>query len=145
MSKLTRNITDTARIFRGDSFTSKFSDSNETICLSTPYLVFELHKREPKGRFFADKNMIAMAGGPWFIRDFKKSLEVNLLKLNGLHMKVSFENIESFDLFSYQTCGLFLSLNSQHNRNTTALQIVQKAMLFAIVDEILESKIKAII
>jgi hypothetical protein len=145
MSKLTRNITDTARIFRGCDFTGKFSDVNEVVCLSTPYLAFEIHKREAKGRFFADKNMIAISGGPWFIRTFKKNLEANLSRLEALHISVNFENIESLDLFSYQTCGVFLELKNRSNRNTMALQLVQKAMLFAIVDEVLATQIKSII
>lgn len=144
MSKLVPNVTDTARIFRGQDFTGKFETGHGTICLVSPYLGIELFKREPKGRFFADRKMIALAGGPWFMREYKSVLEAQLSRMSSLHMIVRLGNIEARDLFSYQNCMIDLELNHNTRRNPIALQLVQKAMLFSICDEVLARQIESI-
>lgn len=144
MSKLVPNILDTARIFRGQEFSGRFESGHGTICLVSPYLGIELCKREPKGRFFADRKMIALSGGPWFMRDFKSFLEAQLHRMSQLHMIVRLGEIESKDLFSYQTCMVHLELNHNTRSNPIALQLVQKAMLFSITDEVLARQIQSI-
>lgn len=144
MSKLVPNVVNTARIFRNQDFVGKFSHNHTSICLSTPYLCFELSKQEPKGRFFADKAMIQFAGGPWFIENFKKFLEPQLSRLRDLHLLVRLSEIEALDLFSYRTCNVELVFNHPTRPNPIALQLVQKAQLFSIVDAVLEREIASI-
>lgn len=90
---------------------------------------------------FADKAMIQHAGGPWFIQSFKSFLEPRLSELRSLHLLVRLGDVEAKDLFSYRTCPIALELNHDTLPNPIALQIVQKARLFAIVDEELERQI----
>lgn len=115
-----------------------FQATHTSICLSTKWLCVEIHKHEPKGRFFADKTMLQHAGGPWFIRQFKLFLEPQLHKMQSLHMIVKIGDIEATDLFGYHNCNMILDFNHNTRSNPIALQIVQKARLFAIVDEELE-------
>ena len=144
MSKLVPNVVDTARIFRSKEFLGKFSANYSSICLTTPMLCFEVSKRDSQARFFADKAMIRMAGGPWFIQRFKDVLETRKVELFRMHLLVDIGLVESKDLFSYRTCNVALDLNHPTRHNTIALQLVQKALLFSIADEILEQEIAAI-
>lgn len=144
MSKLVPNITDTARIFRGAPMCGTFTERRAHICLETKALVFELSKHEPCARFFADKRMIAFAGGPWFIQSFKDFLLPQLYKLQALHLLVKVGNVEAKDLFSYRTCNVDLELNHPTRANPIALQIVQKAQLLAIVDDVLERQLQSL-
>lgn len=144
MSKLVPNVVDTARIMRVDDFTGKFSSNHTSICLTTPYMVFEVMKREPRGRFFADRTMIALSGGPWFIEAFKRGLVARSSELIAWHLKLEVAEILAKDLFSYRTCSFNLVLDHPTRRNPIALQLVQKARLFAIADEILAKEIAAI-
>jgi hypothetical protein len=144
MSKLVPNVLDTARIMRNADFTGKFSSNHDSICLSTPYLCFEVAKRAPKGRFFSDRSMIAFAGGPWFIERFKDQLQGRAHELRDIWAILKIQNIQALDLFSYKTCSFTLELNHGTRSNPIALQLVQKARLFSIVDEILEREISFI-
>lgn len=144
MSKLVPNVIDTARLYRGKDFVGKFSAGHTSICLTTPALAFEINKQNAQARFFADKAMIAFAGGPWFIQAFKLRLDAQIHRLRRNHLLVRIGNIEAKDLFSYRTCGVELELNHNTRPNPIALQIVQKAELFAIVDEILESELDSL-
>lgn len=144
MSKLVPNVVDTARIFRSKEFLGKFSANYSSICLTTPMLCFEISKRDNQARFFADKAMIRMAGGPWFIQRFKDVLETRKVELYKMHLLVDIGPVEAKDLFSYRTCNVTLDLNHPTRHNTVALQLVQKALLFSIADEILEREIAAI-
>ena len=144
MSKLVPNITDTARVFREKPLVGKFEKGHTTICLVTPFMGFELCKREPKGRFFADRKMIAHSGGPWFLRNFKPALEAKLSQLAVLHLSVTIGDVEAKDLFSYQTCMIHLHTDTSMRSTPIALELVQKAMLFAIADEVLERQIAVI-
>lgn len=138
MSKLVPNVVDTARLYRGKEFLGAFSAGRASICLTSRALAFEVHKQEPTARFFADKAMIAWAGGPWFIQEFKSQLEEQLYRLRRNLLIVQLGNIEAKDLFSYRTCNVALKLDHETRPNPVALQIIQKAELFAIVDEVLE-------
>ena len=144
MSKLVPNVVDTARIFRGQSLHGKFSSNHTSICLSSSCLGVEIMKQESRGRFFADRTMIKFAGGPWFIQRFRQSLEARLHELHKWHLNVNLDTIEAKDLFSYRTCSMNLELDSPTRANPIALQIVQKAQLFALIDEILEHSILSI-
>lgn len=141
MSKLVPNVLDTARLFREGSWTGKLDHNVNCICLTSPYLAFEVSKHEPKGRFFADKRMIAQAGGPFFIQWFKDYLLDEQKKLLHNHMVLNIGDVEALDLFSYRTCGFTIELNHPTRHNPIALQIVQKAELFALADTLLERAI----
>jgi hypothetical protein len=145
MSNLIANVIDTARVFRGKPFVGTLASNHSNICLLSKYLGFELSKREPKGRFFADKAMIQQTGGPWFIGSFKMFLEPRLHELRRLHLNVHLGNVEALDLFSYQNCAITLDFNHETRHNPIALQLVQKAQLLAIADEILEVRIKGLV
>lgn len=144
MSKLVPNITDTARLFRGQDFVGKFTVGEYGICLTTPVLGFDVAKHHPRARFFADRSMIAHAGGPWFIDAFKDRFQAQTHRLRHNHLLVRIGLIEAKDLFGYRTCGVELELNHNTRPNPIALQIIQKAELFAIVDEVLEGMIEAL-
>jgi len=141
MSKLVPNIVDTARILRGQDFVGKFSSNFTSICLSSRVMAFEISKHYPRARFFADREMIAYAGGPWFIQSYKDFLSPQLCRMAPFHMVVKLGDIEAKDLFSYRTCNVELDFNHSTRPNPIALQLVQKAMLFAIADEILERQL----
>jgi len=88
--------------------------------------------------------MIQFAGGPWFIQHFKDSIKKHLDVLRQLHVIAKVSDVEAKDLFSYRTCNIDLDFNHNTLPNPIALQIVQKAQLFAIVDEELERQISAL-
>jgi len=144
MSKLVPNIVDTARVFRGQPLCGKIREQRAHICLESKALVFEISKREPKARFFADKSMIEWAGGPWFIQSFKDFLLPQLSRLGALHLLVRVGDVEAKDLFSYRTCNVELEFNHSTLPNPIALQLVQKAQLLAIVDDVLERQLSTL-
>ena len=144
MSKLVPNVVDTARIFRNADFAGKFESNHTCITLVTPFMAFEVCKHEPRARFFSDRKMIAHAGGPWFMRNFKSFFEAQTHRMRALHINVQIHDIEARDLFSYQTCPIVLDFNHNTRRNPIALQLVQKAQLFAIADEVLAREIALI-
>lgn len=118
-----------------------WSESHTSICLTTPALVLEVSKQLPRARLFADKRMIQFAGGPWFIQHFKEAVKQPLQALESLQVQASVCDVEAKDLFSYRTCNVDLIFSQPNISNPIALQIVQKARLFAIVDEELERQI----
>ena len=144
MSKLVPNVVDSARLYRGRDFVGRFSSGHHSICLTTKALAFEVSKHQPAARFFADKSMIEFAGGPWFIQEFKSRLDAQIHRLRHNHLLVRIGDIEAKDLFSYRTCGVVLELNHNTRPNPIALQIIQKAELFAIVDEVLERQLESL-
>lgn len=137
MSKLVPNVVDTARIFREGDFVGKFTSGHACICLTTPALAFEISKYEPKARFFADKAMIAFAGGPWFIQQFKDRFKESCNSRLRNFLVVHFDNVEAKDLFSYRNCAMRLELSHATRHSPISLQLVQKAELFAIADHVL--------
>lgn len=144
MSKLVPNIVDTARLFRNHDFVGKFTAGHHSICLTTKALAFEVSKHQPMARFFADKSMIEFAGGPWFIQEFKSRFDAQIHRLRYNLLQVRIGDIEAKDLFSYRTCSVSLELNHNTRPNPIALQIVQKAELFAIVDEVLARQLEGL-
>jgi len=88
--------------------------------------------------------MIQFAGGPWFIQHFKDAIQPCLEPLRQLHVIAKVSNVNAKDLFSYRTCNIDLDFEHDTIHNPIALQIVQKARLFAIVDEELERQISAL-
>lgn len=141
MSKLVPNITGTARAFRAAPMFGTWSENHTSVCLSTPALVLEVSKQIPRARLFADKRMIQFAGGPWFIQAFKEEVKKPLEALLDLQIRANIGDVEAKDLFSYRTCNVDLVFLQDNVPNPIALQIVQKARLFAIVDEQLEIQI----
>jgi hypothetical protein len=141
MSKLVPNVVDTARIYRSGSWVGSFSENSTGIILTSPFLAFQINKHDQRGRFFADKRMIAQAGGPFFIQWFKERLLAEKHKLRYNHTLLHVDDVEAKDLFSYRTCGFELELNHPTRHNPIALQLVQKAELFALADYVLERTI----
>lgn len=95
-------------------------------------------------RFFADKSMIEWAGGPWFIQEFKSRFDAQKHLMRAYHINVQIGDIQAIDLFSYRTCPVELSFNHPTRHNPMALQLVQKAVLFSIVDEVLERQLESL-
>ena len=141
MSKLTPNVIDTARLYREGSWVGSFGEGTASIVLTSPYLAFEINKHNPRGRFFTDRSMIAQAGGPYFIQRFKDLLEEAKPKLLHNHVLLNIDVVEALDLFSYRTCAFEIELNHATRHNPIALQLVQKAELFALADTLLERAI----
>jgi hypothetical protein len=136
MSELVPNVIDSAKVFRNAKMFGRFETNSKNIVLITPFLAFEVAKREPKGRFFADNNMIKHGGGPWFIQKFHSLIEARRERLSHNQQQIDLGNIEAKDLFSYRTCSFELKM-TQDRRAPIALQLVQKAELLALADEIL--------
>lgn len=88
--------------------------------------------------------MIQFAGGPWFIQNFKEQIKQPLETLKDLCLEATVGDVEAKDLFSYRTCNVQLTFMRDTIPNPIALQLVQKARLFAIVDEQLEIQIAAL-
>lgn len=141
MSKLVPNIIDTARLYRQGNWVGSFREGTASIVLTSPYLAFEINKHNARGRFFADRSMIAQAGGPYFIQWFKDSLEAAKSQLRHNHVLLNIGVVEAKDLFSYRTCAFEIELNHPTRHNPIALQLVQKAELFALADTLLERAI----
>lgn len=144
MSKLVPNVTDTARIMRGQDFHGKFAWNANCIYLNTPYLSIELMKHQDRGRFFVDKAMITKGGGPWLISEFRDRLEASKHLLLPYFAILQLGDVMAKDLFSYRTCNFALGLNHPTRHAPVALQIVQKAKFFAIADELLQGTIASI-
>lgn len=145
MSKLVPNVVDTARLFRTGKWTGTFGANHTSITLTSPYLGLEINKHEAHGRFFADKAMIERGGGPYFLQWYKERFSGRLSALAEQLARVRIQDIEAKDLFSYRTCGFFIEPNHAGRFTPIALQLVQKARIFAIADEALEQTIGEIV
>lgn len=143
MSELVPNVVDSAKVFRNAKMFGRFESNTKCIVLLTPFIAFEQSKREPKGRFFADNNMIKQGGGPWLMQRFRDMLDEKKSCLRHNQQNLALGMIEAKDLFSYRTCP-FTTLSLQDRPAPLALQLVQKAELFSVADSIIEEIVKEI-
>lgn len=135
LSSIPRSIIDVAKHLKGHELKANVRVLASSVELIDPMMGFIISKNTSHARFYSDREMLCHSGGSWFINEVKRRLEIRLDPLRHLGCDVDVgeisTNSNSFYHFGVVNLGCL-------PRTPQALQIVRKATLLRIMDDLVD-------